>query len=78
MDNHQRIAAEALKLANKENAFLKEQLGELNSRISGLVEEVETTKMEAESIGNDAEKRYIANFHLMEAYQGFSIYWGRW
>lgn len=47
----------------------------MNSRISDLVKEVETTTRKAESAGNKAEKRYIVNFHLAEAYQSFANYW---
>lgn len=73
-DNRQRIATEALELINKEKASPKEQVEEPNFYISSLVEEVETVRREAESTGNKVNKRYIANFHLMEAYQRFAIY----
>lgn len=46
-DVHQRLPAEALELANIENIALKEQVGELNSQISGLVKEMEVARKKA-------------------------------
>lgn len=74
-DNHQRIATEALELANKENASLNQQVWELNTRVSATVEEVEVARNEVESADSEAEKRYIANFHLIKRYQNFGSYW---
>lgn len=50
-------------------------MGELNFWISGLVEEVEMVRKEAEAADGEIEKRYITNFHLTEAYQSFGAYW---
>lgn len=46
-DVHQRLPTEALELANIENIALKEQVGELNSQISGLVKEMEVARKKA-------------------------------
>lgn len=53
---HQKLTVEALDAANKENVAMKEQVGKLNSRVFGLVDEMETIKREAESIESEAEK----------------------
>lgn len=47
---------------------------ELRLRVSGLTEETETIRREAQFAGSEAEKRYIANFHLTEVYQSFAKY----
>lgn len=73
-DAHQKLAVEALERANKENIALKQQVGELDSRISRLTEEVETIRKEIESAYSYVEEWYIANFHFMEAYQSFVKY----
>lgn len=74
---HQKLAGEALVIANKENVYLKDQVGKLNFRVSGLTEEVEMVRKEVESAGSEAEKHYVANFHLIEEYQSFAKYWRR-
>lgn len=67
-DAYQKLAAEALEVANKENVALKDRVGDLNSRVFDLIEEVEMGRREAESTRSKAEKRYIVNFHLTDAY----------
>lgn len=42
------------------------------------MEKMETESKEAKSAGSEAKKYYIANFHLIEAYQNFAKYWRRY
>lgn len=74
-DAHQMLVAEALEAAIKENVVLKDRVRELDSRVSGLIEELEMTRKEAESVSSGAKKHYTSNFHLTQAYQGFAKYW---
>lgn len=71
-DTHQRLVVKDLEEANKENVALKEHVREVNSRVSDLTEEVETIRKDVKSTSSEAEKHYIANFYLMEAYQSFA------
>lgn len=73
-----RLVAKALEAGNNKNVALKEQVGELDSKILGLMEKTKTSRKEAESTGSEAEKCYIANFYLTKAYQSFAKYWRRY
>lgn len=64
----QKLAVETLDRSNKENNALKQQVRELDSWVADLIEEVEYAKEEVQSVGKDAVKQYIANFHLTKEY----------
>lgn len=72
-DYHRRLVVEALESINKRNVTLKEQVEELNSQICDLVDEDEAARKEGESTSSEAEKIYIANFHLKEAYHSLVL-----
>lgn len=65
-------------MANKENDVLKQQMGELNSRVSSPIEEVKAARRKAKYVDSEVDKRYNANFHLTKAYQSFVKYWRRY
>lgn len=46
---HQKLVPKTLENANKDNATLKQQLGELSYRISDLTDKVEKARREVES-----------------------------
>lgn len=65
-NSHKKLVVKALEKANKENAVLKQWVGELSSNVYGLVEEMEIGTREAGSADSEVEKRFIANFYLTE------------
>ncbi|KAL2500083.1 Uncharacterized protein Adt_25633 [Abeliophyllum distichum] len=83
----QKVAAEALEVANKEKKRLLEEAKSREDEILGLrselakaessKKEAEDGKMEVETRLANAEADFVANFHNTEAYTNFADYFAR-
>ncbi|KAL2525973.1 hypothetical protein Adt_11027 [Abeliophyllum distichum] len=83
----QKVAAEALEIANKEKRRLLKEAKSRDEEISGLRKdlelsqngrkEAEAEKREVEAQLANAEADFVANFHNTEAYTNFSDYFSR-
>lgn len=74
-NDHQKVTAEALEKANLELAKAQDAYKFLDGQIKWHVDELAKAKEEANLVREEAIKDYIANFHNIEEYKGFSIYW---
>lgn len=70
-NEHQRIASEALEVANRERGELK-QLNEAQAK------EIGSLKAEVGAIGEAEVLKYKENFHTTPEYDDFANYWASW
>ncbi|XP_022863888.1 axoneme-associated protein mst101(2)-like [Olea europaea var. sylvestris] len=74
-NEHQKVTTEALEKANLFVAGARDAYQFLEGQAKWYMNDTSVVREEARTVGEEAVKEYITNFHTTEEYKSFSAYW---